>query len=342
MISGASAYELQRQQRIERNKELLHQFGIHDLGLQRVRSVTLAKRPCKAACEASPSHVLEDNPEANAESAETRNTSFTLRRSTRLRERELVACTNQEQPLNSRIVARLHGVRSKRLRTSVSDLREMASVSLSASNSTKYLNCDVDKLSTYLGGFVPVPPRLGGQVKRSVIEAACAAAVRPVFNRMSGICEWWNAVMLFVNLPAGDRALQNDKPSILNASLDRGYVNVFYGSGEYIVWYAQRTQDPEHPTLRRLIVDSERRGASETNILLFCRMPKPYDSHYLYCGRLRYVEHSNKTHPIRFNFQLMDFASLIEPKSSCGTPASAYSTAIRGDYAAAWELASRR
>jgi hypothetical protein len=43
-----------------------------------------------------------------------------------------------------------------------------------------------------------IPP-MGGQVKRAVMEEACAEG-SPSFSRMSGIQEWRNAVFLFVNI----------------------------------------------------------------------------------------------------------------------------------------------
>ena len=63
--------------------------------------------------------------------------------------------------------------------------------------SIKYLNVDVERLhSSWLGKIVP---KLGGQVKRAVMELAVSKG-SPKFSRMSGIQEWRNAVMLFVNV----------------------------------------------------------------------------------------------------------------------------------------------
>ena len=52
-------------------------------------------------------------------------------------------------------------------------------------------------LDTFLGRHIP---KIGGQAKRAVMDAAAGTTSNPRFNRMSGIQEWTNAVMLFVNI----------------------------------------------------------------------------------------------------------------------------------------------
>jgi hypothetical protein len=118
------------------------------------------------------------------------------------------------------------------------------------------------------------------------------------------------------------------------------YDNVFYDSGKYIVWYAQSTQGPGNQTLRRLASGAEVELSSITEILLFCRLPRPYDAGYLYFGRLEYVEHDEQTHPIQFIFRLADYDQLTgsnEPTEGCF---SVFTAAIHGEYARAWQLAA--
>ena len=63
--------------------------------------------------------------------------------------------------------------------------------------SIRNLNADLDHLdANFLGKIIPP---MGGQVKRAVMEEACAEG-SPSFSRMSGIQEWRNAVFLFVNI----------------------------------------------------------------------------------------------------------------------------------------------
>ena len=63
--------------------------------------------------------------------------------------------------------------------------------------SIKHLNVDLEKLeNVYLGKIIKP---LGGQVKRAAMECAALGGT-PVFSRMSGIQQWKNAIMLFVNV----------------------------------------------------------------------------------------------------------------------------------------------
>ena len=88
-------------------------------------------------------------------------------------------------------------------------------------SSIKNLDVDLDGLrERYLGKIIPP---MGGQVKRAVMEAASAGGP-PTFSRMSGIQEWRNCVMLFVNV------------------YGEGYKNSFVGGGTEITWFAQPRQ----------------------------------------------------------------------------------------------------
>ena len=126
--------------------------------------------------------------------------------------------------------------------------------------SIRNLDADVDGLRRRFLGRV-VPP-LGGQVKRAVMEAA-SPGVSPTFSRMSGIQEWRNAIMLFVNV-YGD-----------------GYKNSFVGGGVEITWFAQPRQWEGTPVVQRLVncdggeVAADGGGEAahfdETPVLLFCR-----------------------------------------------------------------------
>eukprot|EP01137_Pigoraptor_chileana_P018474 Opistho-2@78006 len=61
---------------------------------------------------------------------------------------------------------------------------------------------------------------------------------------MSGIQEWRNAVMLFVNVSAES----DDDKSRLNT-----YDNMFLDRGRRITWFAQTTQHPGTPVIQRLL-----------------------------------------------------------------------------------------
>ena len=109
--------------------------------------------------------------------------------------------------------------------------------------SIRNLDVDVDGLRRRFLGRV-VPP-LGGQVKRAVMEAA-SPGVSPTFSRMSGIQEWRNAIMLFVNV-YGD-----------------GYKNSCVGGGVEITWFAQPRQWEGTPGVQRLVNCDGGEGAADS------------------------------------------------------------------------------
>ena len=85
------------------------------------------------------------------------------------------------------------------------------------SRSCRFMSVDVEKLQAQdqLGKFVTARTT---QIKASVMQAAAVGGVMPTFSRMSGIQEWENAVMLFVNVYGG---------CYKNVFLDGGYVPVY-------------------------------------------------------------------------------------------------------------------
>ena len=162
--------------------------------------------------------------------------------------------------------------------------------------SIKFLNVDVERLhSSWLGKTIPP---LGGQVKRAVMELAVSKG-SPKFSRMSGIQEWRNAVMLFVNV-YGDE-----------------YKNVFLHGGRQITWFAQSRQWEGTPVIQRLIHcaggcvsfedEEEDVNFEETPVLLFCRN---LGQGYVYCGELSYMAHEPSQLPVRFVWCLDDFEYL--------------------------------
>ena len=128
---------------------------------------------------------------------------------------------------------------------------------------------------------------------------AASPGVSPTFSRMSGIQEWRNAIMLFVNV-YGD-----------------GYKNSFVGGGVEITWFAQPRQWEGTPVVQRLVncdggevaADGGGEGAhfDETPVLLFCREE---GQGYVYCGELAYLGHDPARIPIRFVWQLTDYEQL--------------------------------
>ncbi|KAJ8607607.1 hypothetical protein CTAYLR_005761 [Chrysophaeum taylorii] len=120
-----------------------------------------------------------------------------------------------------------------------------------------------------------------------------ASSVPPTFSRMSGIQEWRNAVMLFVNV------------------YGEGYKNVLLNEGREITWFAQSRQWEGTPVIQRLINhaggDLDGEVYEETPVHLFCREE---GKGFVYCGRLTYLGHDPHRIPIRFVWRLDDFDTL--------------------------------
>ena len=139
---------------------------------------------------------------------------------------------------------------------------------------------------------------VGGQVKRAVMDLASASG-SPKFSRMSGIQEWKNAVMLFINV-YGD-----------------GYKNVFLEGGKQVTWFAQNRQWEGTPVIQRMInakggTTSEGEAVAATPICLFCRC---LGQGYVYCGQLDYAAHDPDRIPVRFVWELVRYEELKKSES---------------------------
>jgi hypothetical protein len=155
-------------------------------------------------------------------------------------------------------------------------------------NSSKRLQCAVGRLlKERLGSQMPVLH--GTLVKAGAMLECCSTRPRSgiSFNKMSGIQEWDNAVVLFVNVGGTD------------------YNNVFADGGRSMTWFAQPTQRIESPVVQRLVSGS-------CPVLLMCRLP---GEPYVFCGRLRVVSVSPSAKPIKFLWALVDIDALQERNS---------------------------
>jgi len=131
-----------------------------------------------------------------------------------------------------------------------------------------------------------------GRLKREVMGICCGELSRHIrFSKYSGIAEWKNATVLFVNI-YGD-----------------SYKNVFLHKGEQITWFAQARQTEETPMIAKLIPTEGGSEGSEIPVLLFCR---PEKKDYIYCGALKYLGHDPSMAPLRFVWKLQDFKDLTK------------------------------
>ena len=197
-----------------------------------------------------------------------------------------------------------------------------------AKGSIKTLAARVDAVTAkYLGR--PISDGTGA-LKAAVIHELAPIA-NPRFSKYSGIQEWKNCVCLFANV--GDKN-------------GNSYDNVFTHAGGQVSWFAQPTQHEETPVIARILETAHEKhditqdatapdalggiaegeegaeaGVGEADDA--CAEPKPKPKpkktvwplhffarmegcEYVYCGRLRVLEHFPNKTPMKFLFRLLD------------------------------------
>jgi len=120
-----------------------------------------------------------------------------------------------------------------------------------------------------------------GETKQRVMDVLSSSG--PVkFSKYSGIAEFRNAVILWVNVGGRD------------------YENQFLDQGRKMTWFAGSRHVPETPVIQRLL-------AGDDTILLFCRIQP---GAYVLCGRVSRAEIDLEVHPLRFTWNLDDFDAM--------------------------------
>jgi hypothetical protein len=209
------------------------------------------------------------------------------------------------------------------------------------------LSADVSTLQArWLGKKIPY--ELAGPVGRKAKLAAMLACIGsghpgicPAFSPLSGITQWMNAVVLWVNV--GGNTYENVFYTTPDLKTESGATVARLNRADagkkalYMSWFAQRRQTEDTPVIQLLVrsnaplgtgVDSAAKMDSkpdskpqtkmslpQTSVLLFCRRP---DDAYVYCGGLKYVSHGYVEDPtagsgqlLRFIWELSDSASLL-------------------------------
>lgn len=317
-MADLSKYEQRRIRNIQRNAEKLIALGLDPAGLTTIAigpkkrldpEVARKRRPKRKRVSAPPERVSEriQGIEAKPNYAE-------------LDVREPAAPRSRPRGLPPRRAARAKpNYAEDAIERAPPPLAPRAATAADLNpRSIRNLDVALDALYTTHLGEVMLPA-----YKRTVMHNASADGMMPRFSRMSGIQEWSNAVMLFVNVFVGSGDC---------------YKNVFLDGGRQITWFAQNRQWEGTPVVQRLIHSSshaakgeagsdgeegggpapssaaaaaddaaEEEEEEETPVLLFCREEK---QGYVYCGRLRYVAHDPDRLPIRFVWELRDYDAL--------------------------------
>jgi hypothetical protein len=226
-----------------------------------------------------------------------------------------------------------------------------------AKGSIKTLAARVDEVAAkYLGR--PISDGTGA-LKAAVIHELAPVA-NPRFSKYSGIQEWKNCVCLFANV--GDKN-------------GNSYDNVFTHAGGQVSWFAQPTQHEETPVIARILetahekhdatqdatapeglgsIAGEEEGEEDAGgttehpkkknravwpLHFFARME---GCEYVYCGRLRVLEHFPNKTPMKFLFRLLDAPMLRHSDDFLGLVDLADADASLGEHKPKAAAASKK
>lgn len=115
----------------------------------------------------------------------------------------------------------------------------------------------------------------------------------PRFSKYSGIQEWKNCIVLFVNVCGKSGEL---------------YENVFLEDYSFMTWYAQKHHYIETPIIQRIIKMTK---GDDEPVILFCRQE---GDAYVFCGKVKYHELHCESRPLKFVWKLFHAATLQKAK----------------------------
>lgn len=150
-----------------------------------------------------------------------------------------------------------------------------------AANSSRTLDA---QLSSFLG------PELGTLSEslafgKLAVMVASNGGSAPKFSKYAGVVEWRNCLYLWVNIAGKD-----------------GYTNSFREQGRFVTWYGGSKMRPDSEMGARVL----RAGSGEC-VVLFARLP---GEAYTCLGRLGVAKASTDRHPVKVEFELLDYAAL--------------------------------
>lgn len=199
---------------------------------------------------------------------------------------------------------------------------------VSGSASARTLQCDVTgTVARWLGKYIPYAiAGSGAKAKAAAMYVLGAVAEEEqggpgvpicrnvVFNKMSGIQPWANAVALFVNVDlTPDAGGYDGRVSQKDGS---AYGNQFGPGGSTATWFAQPRHTPETLLLQRMVsvqrikewgveVHPDRGQGPPVPVVLFLRLPgRPY----VFAGRCECAAVQHNARPMRFTWALQDAA----------------------------------
>jgi hypothetical protein len=180
-------------------------------------------------------------------------------------------------------------------------------------DASRAVRCDIPRVCReYLGRAMP-----GGRTKANVMAELSEKRTLPRFSKYSGVVEWQNCVVLWVNVGGSD------------------YKNLFLDDGRRMTWFAGSKHHTGTPVIQRLLATacqstaetgkgSGVRGGSDSvdkgvflgekdQILLMCRVQP---GAYVYMGRVSYDSHDDTQSPMQFTWRLDDFDACTQRRLS--------------------------
>jgi hypothetical protein len=282
-------YEAKRQENILRNQAKLAELHIQNTtNLLLVGGKRKTSTPENKSIVTSGGHGAGEEDEGMHELAWQRRASLRSRRNQPSQLVHPSAFTSSASEATEEYIrtSKTRTSGNKRVKTRPAPLAS-SSASKLAPDSTKNISCAaVAFVDNHLGLHI-LPPEGSGAMKAAVVYGLAGTSCR--FNKYSGICEFANAIVLFVNVGG------------------ENYANVFSrltakSSIVEMEWFAQPTMHPETPVISRLVSANE-------PIVLFCRVA---GQPFVCCGRLRHQSHQFNARPMKFVFQLIDSKALID------------------------------
>jgi len=137
-----------------------------------------------------------------------------------------------------------------------------------------------------------VPMEAYGKI--AVMNKAVDFRFTPSFNKYSGVAEWTNCLMLWVNIAANDSGGQGV------------YNNDFSEEGRLIQWYGGSRMHEDSPIVQRLI-KAGGGGTSKDAVLLFVRLE---GQNYVCFGRVQHSQYDLQRDPISIQWRLQDYDRL--------------------------------
>jgi hypothetical protein len=326
-MSGAATltpYEIKRDERVARNKAILAKLIANNpLHQQMMMMTTTKKKNDDDDARTTPTKKKMKREKINPEE---------VRRSGRIRKLPAPIYTTFELNEDLGDGTKTSGKKRKSTESRTVTAEELEQLEMKkqknssksqpppSPQSLKALNAQLKHIySEFLGHRIETND---GGLKAAVVHELSPIA-HPKFSKMSGIQEWKNCVVLYVNV--GDK-------------YGNSYDNVFTNCGGCITWFAQPRQDEESSPIKTILSTMSKKEVSceETKnkaleegeeaekafpkwpVHLFCRME---GETYTYCGRLKALNYEANKRPMKFTFQLLDapllrvsqdFLSLVE------------------------------